>query len=108
MRPTNQQSHCSEKLERTLKDGGFKDVAEGEAKVMAWWGGKEEAAKYLADTVRVLVGNAWSESEKERMEETFICVINDSGGGVVKGEDGKVGFEMEVWTAVAKKEMLIC
>ena len=96
------------KLERTLKDGGFEDVAEGEAKVMAWWGGRDEAAKYLADTVKVLVGNAWSESEKELMEENFRRVIDDSGGGVVKGEDGKVGFEMEIWTAVAKKEMLIC
>ena len=64
-----------EKLERTLKDGGFKDVAEGEAKVMAWWGGTDEAAKYLADTVKLLVGNSWSESEKEQMEETFMCVI---------------------------------
>ena len=96
------------KLEQTLKDGGFKDVAEDKAKVMAWWGGAAEAAKYLADTVKVLVGNAWSESEKEHMEETFICIINDSRGGVVKGEDGKVGFELEVWTAVAKKEMLTC
>lgn len=95
------------KLGRTLKDGGFKDVAEGEAKIMAWWGSGDEAAKYLADTVKVLVGNAWSESEKEHMEEAFISVINVSGGGVVKGEGGKLGFEMEVWTAVAKKVMLI-
>ena len=43
----------SGKLERTLRDGGFENVVEGEARIMAWWGGRDEAAKYLADTVKV-------------------------------------------------------
>ena len=42
------------------------------------------------------------------MEESFRRVVDISGGGVVKGEDGRVGFEMEVWTAIAKKEMKRC
>ena len=89
--------------DRTLRNGGFEDVVEGEAKVMMWWRGRDEAAKYLADTVKALVGNAWSESEKERMGESFRSVIDDFCGGVGKEKDGRVGFEIETWMAIAKK-----
>ena len=92
----------SGKLEQTLRDGGFEDVVEDEVKVMAWWGGRDQAAKFLADTVKVLVGNAWGESEKEQMEERFRIIIENSGAGVVQGKDGRVGFETEFWTTVAR------
>ncbi|MCJ1460472.1 hypothetical protein MMC28_010854 [Mycoblastus sanguinarius] len=93
----------SGKLEQTMKDGGFVDVVEGEAAVMMWWGNRGEAAKNLADTLKVIVGSAWSESEKERMEETVKTIIDDDGAGIVKGKDGKIGVEMYFWTVIAKK-----
>ena len=61
----------SGRLERMLRDGGFEDVVEGEARVMAWWKGRDEAARYLADTVKVLVGNAWSERGKEHVKRAL-------------------------------------
>lgn len=48
--------------------------------------------KYLAHPVKVLVGDAWSGSEKSRMEESFRSVTDYFfWGGVVKKKGRKVG-----------------
>lgn len=90
------------KLEQILKESGFVDVIEGEASAMAWWDSAEEAAANLTDTVKMLVGDAWSATEKGRMAEEMANVIRRGGGGVIHDGD-QVGFEVLVWMAVGRR-----
>lgn len=47
--------------------------------------------KYLAHPVKVLVGNAWSGSEKSRMEESFRSVIDYFFWGGRRQRKGRKG-----------------
>ena len=94
------------KLEGTLREGGFEDVFEGEAVVQAWWEGEGEAAAWLSQTLRSMVGEEWTEGEKQGMEEGLLRVLREGKEivGVLREEDsGRVGFEMVAWTGVGRK-----
>ncbi len=91
------------KLEQTLTDGGLQDVVESDVLAYAWFDNEEKAAKSLSDTLKLLVGSEWEEAEKERMSDGFKQVMASESKYVMRGEGGKVGFEMVAWTGVGKK-----
>lgn len=95
------------KLESVLREGGFKDVKEGVCEGYAWWGGVQEAAEMLCQTLKMLVGGAWSAEEKERMGVVMGEVMERNLGGLVRvegeGEGTRVGIEMVAWTGVGRK-----
>ncbi|CAF9923087.1 hypothetical protein IMSHALPRED_005848 [Imshaugia aleurites] len=88
------------KLAGTLREGGFDRVEEREVEGVAWWEGVEEAAFWMAATVRMLVG--WGEEEKGGMEGGFRVVL-ERGGGVVRREGGRVGIAMVAFAGVGWK-----
>ncbi|MCJ1460312.1 hypothetical protein MMC28_010691 [Mycoblastus sanguinarius] len=92
------------KLEATMRAGGFSDVIEGDVGSMALWESVDEAAKWISETLKLIVGQGWTEGEKERMEEGLRDVMGgEQGREWVKREGGKVGFDMVAWTAVCWK-----
>lgn len=92
------------KLEGVLRKGGFGNVEEGFWEGKSWWSGEEELVVSMFQSLKMMVGNAWTESEKDQMEEGIRRVVKEDGGELVaRGEDGRMGVEMVAWTAVGRK-----
>lgn len=66
----------------------------------AWFESEEMAAKHLSHTFKLLVGERWTEEEKDMLEEGFGDVLKKGDQGQLIREVKKVGFEMIVWTRV--------
>ena len=83
------------KLAQTLREGGFQEVEEGEVKAYAFWESEEVAAENLCETLRMMVGEGWSEGEKEKMKQGFEEVMREGWGGLVRNEGG--GWGLRWW-----------
>ena len=102
------------KLRDTLIEGGFaeENVREETETAMAWWGDEEDFAGSLAETLRMMVGNAWSEGEKEQMKDGLLKSVRegkaeDTGVLYEKNEEGvvkRVGVNSTVWVGIAVKK----
>ena len=91
-----------------MREAGFGRVEEGDVTAVAWFEGVEDMAEKLTGTLRMMVGQAWSEGEKERMEGGLLEVLREwEGRGTESGlrfkEGGWVGVEMSAFTVVARK-----
>ena len=91
------------KLAQTLREGGFQQVEEGEVRAFAMWESLEVAAEKMCETLRMMVGDGWSEGEKEKMVEGFKEVMGEGWGELIRGKEGRLGFEMVAWTGVGRK-----
>ena len=93
-----------ETMETTLKEGGFGAVETYEKKVMWWNKGIDKAAKGFADNFVNMVGDQWTEGEKERILETTVQVLEEQGKDLVVASEGMIGFHMVAWVAVATRK----
>ena len=91
------------KLAQTLREGGFQEVEEGEVRAFAIWESLDVAAEKMCETLRMMVGEGWSEGEKEKMVEGFKEVMGEGWGELIREKGGRVGFEMVAWTGVGRK-----
>ena len=91
-----------------MREAGFERVQEGEVKVVAWFESVEAMAANLTQTLRMMVGQGWTEGEKERMEGGLLEVLREREGtgvegGLRRGDGGRVGTDMSAFTVVARK-----
>ncbi|KAL9122047.1 MAG: hypothetical protein Q9187_001394 [Circinaria calcarea] len=86
------------------KGGGFEEVEVYEKEVIWWNNGIEEAAKGLTDNFVNMVGDQWTEGEKEQALDTTVQVLKEQGKDLVIESDGMIGFQMVAWIALATKE----
>ncbi|KAL9119363.1 MAG: hypothetical protein Q9187_004081 [Circinaria calcarea] len=93
-----------ETMEMTLREGGFEEVEVYEKEVMWWNNGIEEAAKGLTDNFVNMVGDQWTEGEKEQVLDTTVQVLEEQGKDLVIERDGMIGFQMVAWIALATKK----
>ncbi|KAL9073109.1 MAG: hypothetical protein Q9161_003163 [Pseudevernia consocians] len=96
------------KLAGTLRTGGFERVEEGEVEAVAWWEGVEEAAYWIVETLRMMVGRGWGAGERGRVEEGFRVVlgrgVEEGGDGlVVTDGEGRVGFRAVAFVGLGWK-----
>ena len=96
------------KLRDCLRDGGFGNVEEGDVQAVAWFDSVEDMAKNLTATLRLMVGQAWTEEEKAKMEGGLLEVLREkkaegTGNGLRFEDGGRAGSEMTAFTAVARK-----
>ena len=96
------------KLEKCLRDGGFPTVEEGDVTTIAWFGSLEAMAMNLTETLKMMVGGAWTAAEKQKMHDGFLEVLKEKKAeGTVSAfrfeEDGRAGAMMTAFTAVARK-----
>lgn len=90
-------------LEQMLKDGGFRNVVESDVLAHAWWYDEKEAAKSMSESLKMMLGDGWTDEEKEKLEGGFLNALSGGSKHVVHGEGGKVGIEMVAWTGVGRK-----
>lgn len=95
-----------ETMESTLKAGGFQDVKIYEREVMWWNEGIYEAAKGFTDNFVNMVGDQWLEAEKEQLLGATELLLTENKDGLVVKSDGKIGFRMVAWIAIATKSMV--
>lgn len=91
------------KLESVLREGGFTDVTESEMVAYAWFDGDEKAVKDLTATLKPMVGSGWTDEEKGKMDGGLLEVLRGGSRHVLRGEGGRVGFELVAFTGVGKK-----
>ncbi|CAF9914510.1 MAG: hypothetical protein ALECFALPRED_009611 [Alectoria fallacina] len=82
------------KLARTLREAGFGRVEECEVECWAWWGGVGEAARWVAATVGMLVGEGWSQGG-EGGDGGGVSGGDGEGDGGGEGVGGEGGGEWE-------------
>ncbi|TVY48306.1 Demethylmenaquinone methyltransferase [Lachnellula occidentalis] len=92
-----------ETMEMTLKRGGFSFLEMHEQEVMWWNQGIDEAAKGLADNFVNMVGDQWSDEEKNGILGVTEQVLKDQGEKFIVESEGMIGFQMVAWIAVATK-----
>ena len=81
-------------------------MEEREVEGVAWWDGVEETAYWLTATLKLMVGQGWTEREKEGMEGGFRTVLETGikeGSGLVMSKEGRVGFRMVAFAGVGWK-----
>ncbi|KAL9617812.1 MAG: hypothetical protein Q9160_007417 [Pyrenula sp. 1 TL-2023] len=94
-----------ETMEETLREGGFEGVEMHERSVMWWNQGLEEAVAGLKDNFVGMVGERWTEGEKEEILEATKKVLQERAREfVVVEEDGRIGLQMVAWIAVARRK----
>lgn len=92
----------SEKMEETLKRGGFKDVEIRCEKVMFYGYDFDDLVFSSLVVFNSFIGDGWTEEEKKKLEPATRAIF-ERRPDIVEFDGGKKGLECEVWIGIARK-----
>ncbi|PQE23685.1 Methyltransferase type 11 protein [Rutstroemia sp. NJR-2017a WRK4] len=96
-----------ETLERALLAGGFEEIEVREKEVMWRNKGVDEAAKGFADNFVNMVGDQWTEEEKERILPVTEEVLKaPQGKQFIVESQGMIGCRMVAWIGIGIKTQI--
>jgi ubiquinone/menaquinone biosynthesis C-methylase UbiE len=90
-------------VERTLKEGGFKQVESTVVKEGLWGKDKEDFKLVLLENLGTLTARNWTEEERAQLPNLISRVIDEQKDRFCITDGAKVGCMMEAWVTVATK-----
>ncbi|KAH7138072.1 S-adenosyl-L-methionine-dependent methyltransferase [Dendryphion nanum] len=90
-------------LERTLKDGGFKNVSFTVVKEGLWGKSKDDFKLVLHENLGALTARNWTEEERAQLPSLISKIVDEEQDKFCVTDGPKVGCMMEAWVAIATK-----
>ncbi|KAF2791285.1 S-adenosyl-L-methionine-dependent methyltransferase [Melanomma pulvis-pyrius CBS 109.77] len=90
-------------LERTLKDGGFKQVSFTVVEEGLWGKDKDDFKLVLLENLSALTARNWTEEERATLPAMISRVVDEQQDNFCVTDGAKVGCMMEAWAAIATK-----
>lgn len=90
-------------LEGTMKLGGFSEVRLEKKEVLLTGESERELVAGLADNMKGIIGDQWSEDEKLMLEAATREILDEQGEKFCVNLRGKKAVKMVAWIALAKR-----